>query len=115
MRRRSGVSDYLSLNAPTSNGIKFKLIEREKIVMLILHPILDRLEWQISQDTANRIVACLANLLLSALFTEFAATGHDKRLFFKDHEMLQPPAATVELELHERGTAFGKVLCTLVP
>ncbi|GMH30972.1 hypothetical protein Nepgr_032815 [Nepenthes gracilis] len=84
--------------------------------MLILHPILDRLEWQISQDTANRIVACLANTVgAAASVLRVAATGHDKRLFFKDHEMLQPPAATVELKLHERGTAFGKVLCTLVP
>ncbi|GMH30613.1 LOW QUALITY PROTEIN: hypothetical protein Nepgr_032456 [Nepenthes gracilis] len=33
----------------------------------------------------------------------------------RDHEMLQPPTATVELELHERGTVFGKVLCTLIP
>ncbi|KAM7259619.1 hypothetical protein ACFE04_015360 [Oxalis oulophora] len=44
----------------------------------------DPLEWQISQDTANGIVACLANTVGAAeSVLRVAATGHDKRLFFK--------------------------------
>ncbi|KAL1358001.1 reticulon-like protein B22 [Arachis duranensis] len=44
----------------------------------------DPLEWQISQDTANTIVACLANTVGAAeSVLRVAATGHDKRLFFK--------------------------------
>ncbi|KAG6516914.1 reticulon-like protein B23 [Zingiber officinale] len=44
----------------------------------------DPLEWQISQDTANAIVACLANTVGAAeSVLRVAATGHDKRLFFK--------------------------------
>ncbi|GAB4841868.1 Reticulon-like protein B22 [Ancistrocladus abbreviatus] len=44
----------------------------------------DPLEWQISQDTANNIVACLANTVGAAeSVLRVAATGHDKRLFFK--------------------------------
>lgn len=44
----------------------------------------DPLEWQISQDTANSIVACLANTVGAAeSVLRVAATGHDKRLFLK--------------------------------
>ncbi|XP_010913774.1 reticulon-like protein B23 [Elaeis guineensis] len=44
----------------------------------------DPLEWQISQDTANTIAACLANTIGAAeSVLRVAATGHDKRLFFK--------------------------------
>lgn len=44
----------------------------------------DPLEWQISQDTANAIVACLVNTVGAAeSVLRVAATGHDKRLFFK--------------------------------
>ncbi|GAB2293062.1 Reticulon-like protein B22 [Dionaea muscipula] len=44
----------------------------------------DPLEWQISQDTANNIVACLANTVGAAeSVLRVAATGHDKRLFLK--------------------------------
>ncbi|KAF3432328.1 hypothetical protein FNV43_RR27068 [Rhamnella rubrinervis] len=44
----------------------------------------DPLEWQISQDTANGIVACLANTVGAAeSVLRVAATGHDKRLFVK--------------------------------
>ncbi|XP_061355941.1 reticulon-like protein B22 isoform X5 [Gastrolobium bilobum] len=44
----------------------------------------DPLEWQISQDTANTIVASLANTIGAAeSVLRVAATGHDKRLFFK--------------------------------
>ncbi|KAM2653896.1 hypothetical protein EV2_025474 [Malus domestica] len=44
----------------------------------------DPLEWQISQDTANSIVAWLANTVGAAeSVLRVAATGHDKRLFFK--------------------------------
>ncbi|XP_024019318.1 reticulon-like protein B22 [Morus notabilis] len=44
----------------------------------------DPLEWQISQDTANSIVACLANTFGAAeSVLRVAATGHDKRLFLK--------------------------------
>lgn len=44
----------------------------------------DPLEWQISQETANSIFACLANTIGAAeSVLRVAATGHDKRLFFK--------------------------------
>lgn len=44
----------------------------------------DPLEWQISQDTANDICACLANTFGAAeSVIRVAATGHDKRFFFK--------------------------------
>ncbi|KAM7485331.1 hypothetical protein LguiA_001340 [Lonicera macranthoides] len=44
----------------------------------------DPLEWQISQDTANNIFACLANTIGAAeSVLRVAATGHDKRLFLK--------------------------------
>ncbi|KAK9229905.1 hypothetical protein WN944_022871 [Citrus x changshan-huyou] len=44
----------------------------------------DPLEWQISQETANSIVAWLANTVGAAeSVLRVAATGHDKRLFFK--------------------------------
>ncbi|CAI9767131.1 unnamed protein product [Fraxinus pennsylvanica] len=44
----------------------------------------DPLEWQISQDAANSIFACLANTIGAAeSVLRVAATGHDKRLFFK--------------------------------
>ncbi|PSR96245.1 Reticulon-like protein [Actinidia chinensis var. chinensis] len=44
----------------------------------------DPLEWQISQDTANSIFACLANTIGAAeSVLRVAATGHDKRLFLK--------------------------------
>ncbi|CAI0442101.1 unnamed protein product [Linum tenue] len=44
----------------------------------------DPLEWQISQDTANSIVAWFANTVGAAeSVLRVAATGHDKRLFFK--------------------------------
>ncbi|CAN4098048.1 unnamed protein product [Withania somnifera] len=44
----------------------------------------DPLEWQISQDTANRVLACLANTLGAAeSVLRVSATGHDKRLFVK--------------------------------
>ncbi|KAK4771363.1 hypothetical protein SAY87_031895 [Trapa incisa] len=44
----------------------------------------DPLEWQISQDSANSIAACLANTIGAAeSVLRVAATGHDKRLFLK--------------------------------
>lgn len=44
----------------------------------------DPLEWQISQETANSIVAWFANTVGAAeSVLRVAATGHDKRLFFK--------------------------------
>ncbi|KAL8136951.1 hypothetical protein V2J09_002952 [Rumex salicifolius] len=44
----------------------------------------DPMEWQISQDTASRIVASLANTVGAAeSVLRVAATGHDKRLFLK--------------------------------
>ncbi|KAL7599981.1 hypothetical protein Lser_V15G25405 [Lactuca serriola] len=44
----------------------------------------DPLEWQISQDTANSLFACLANTVGAAeSVLRVAATGHDKRLFLK--------------------------------
>lgn len=45
---------------------------------------MDPLEWQISQETANSIVAWFANTVGAAeSVLRVAATGHDKRLFFK--------------------------------
>lgn len=45
---------------------------------------MDPLEWQLSQDTANGIVAWLANTVGAAeSVLRVAATGHDKRLFLK--------------------------------
>ncbi|PKA59110.1 Reticulon-like protein B22 [Apostasia shenzhenica] len=44
----------------------------------------DPLEWQLSQDTANSIAACLANTIGAAeSVLRVAATGHDRRLFLK--------------------------------
>ncbi|MCD7470976.1 Reticulon-like protein B22 [Datura stramonium] len=44
----------------------------------------DPLEWQISQDTANRVLACLANTIGAAeSVLRVSAKGHDKRLFLK--------------------------------
>ncbi|KAL0443000.1 UNVERIFIED_CONTAM: Reticulon-like protein B22 [Sesamum latifolium] len=44
----------------------------------------DPLHWQISQDAANSLFACLANTLGAAeSVLRVAATGHDKRLFLK--------------------------------
>ncbi|KAF5726825.1 Reticulon family protein [Tripterygium wilfordii] len=44
----------------------------------------DPLEWQISQDAANTMVAGLANTIGAAeSVLRVAATGHDKRLFVK--------------------------------
>ncbi|KAI7750470.1 hypothetical protein M8C21_028941 [Ambrosia artemisiifolia] len=44
----------------------------------------DPLEWQISQDTANSMFACLANTVgATESVLRVAATGHDKRLFIK--------------------------------
>lgn len=44
----------------------------------------DPLEWQVSQDTANSMIAWLANTIGAAeSVLRVAATGHDKRLFVK--------------------------------
>ncbi|XP_042007224.1 reticulon-like protein B23 isoform X1 [Salvia splendens] len=44
----------------------------------------DPLHWQISQDAASSLFACLANTLGAAeSVLRVAATGHDKRLFLK--------------------------------
>ncbi|CAL9009930.1 unnamed protein product [Prunus brigantina] len=54
------------------------------LVLLLTRVPVDPLEWQISQDTANSIVAWLANTIGAAeSVLRVAATGHDKRLFFK--------------------------------
>lgn len=54
---------------------------------------MDPLEWQISQDTANSLFACLANTVgATESVLRVAATGHDKRLFLKvitDQQLLQ--------------------------
>ncbi|KAL5573184.1 hypothetical protein UlMin_022781 [Ulmus minor] len=45
----------------------------------------DPLEWQISQDAAYNIVACLANNVGAAeSVLRIAPTGHDKRLFLNN-------------------------------
>lgn len=42
------------------------------------------MEWQISLNTANCMAECLANTVGAAeSVLRVAATGHDKRLFFK--------------------------------
>ncbi|RWW30208.1 hypothetical protein GW17_00005231 [Ensete ventricosum] len=52
--------------------------------MSLLRVPVDPLEWQISQDMANTIVACLANTVGAAeSVLRVAATGHDGRLFLK--------------------------------
>ena len=44
----------------------------------------DPLEWQISQDTANGVFACLANTVGAAeSVLRVAAAGHDKKLFIR--------------------------------
>eukprot|EP00252_Welwitschia_mirabilis_P021299 TRINITY_DN5425_c0_g1_i1.p1 TRINITY_DN5425_c0_g1~~TRINITY_DN5425_c0_g1_i1.p1 ORF type:complete len:127 (+),score=16.62 TRINITY_DN5425_c0_g1_i1:237-617(+) len=44
----------------------------------------DPLEWQISQETANRIAACMANTIGAAeSVLRVAAQGQDKKLFLK--------------------------------
>lgn len=44
----------------------------------------DPLEWQISQETANKIAACMANTIGAAeSVLRVAASGHDKKLFLK--------------------------------
>uniref|UniRef100_A0A2P2KM74 Reticulon domain-containing protein n=1 Tax=Rhizophora mucronata TaxID=61149 RepID=A0A2P2KM74_RHIMU len=44
----------------------------------------DPLEWKISQDSANSIIAWFANTVGAAeSVLRVAATGHDRRLFFK--------------------------------
>ncbi|XP_028776863.1 reticulon-like protein B22 [Neltuma alba] len=44
----------------------------------------DPLEWQVTQDTANSIVAWFVNAIGAAgSVLRVAATGHDKRLFLK--------------------------------
>jgi len=54
------------------------------LILLLIRVPVDPLEWQISQDTANSIVAWLANTVGAAeSVLRVAATGHDKRLFFK--------------------------------
>ncbi|KAF6141798.1 hypothetical protein GIB67_027976 [Kingdonia uniflora] len=54
----------------------------------------DPLEWQISQDTANDVIAWLANTVGAAeSVLRVAATGHDKRLFIKYFKALVPPKA----------------------
>ncbi|CAJ2656567.1 unnamed protein product [Trifolium pratense] len=59
-------------------GLLFRQITIQYVV-----PV-DPLEWQISQDTANTIVASLANTIGAAeSVLRVAATGHDKRLFIK--------------------------------
>ncbi|KAL6285209.1 hypothetical protein ACE6H2_009599 [Prunus campanulata] len=63
------------------NGVIFVL---KYLVLLLTRVPVDPLEWQISQDTANSIVAWLANTIGAAeSVLRVAATGHDKRLFFK--------------------------------
>ncbi|KAJ8557784.1 hypothetical protein K7X08_004550 [Anisodus acutangulus] len=56
---------------------------RKKKDMNISVPV-DPLEWQISQGTANRVLACLANTVGGAeSVLRVSATGHDNRLFVK--------------------------------
>lgn len=50
----------------------------------------DPLHWQISQEAASSLFACLANTLGAAeSVLRVAATGHDKRLFLKVSPSLQ--------------------------
>ncbi|MCO5607105.1 hypothetical protein L7F22_061297 [Adiantum nelumboides] len=45
---------------------------------------IDPLEWEVSQDTANRVAACIANVVGAAeSVLRVAAKGEDKKLFLK--------------------------------
>ena len=45
---------------------------------------IDPLEWEVSQDTANRVAACIANVFGAAeSVLRIAAKGEDKKLFLK--------------------------------
>lgn len=70
------------------NSIQFKLLGFHSFQYFFnfynFRVPVDPLEWQISQDTANTIVASFANTVGAAeSVLRVAATGHDKRLFFK--------------------------------
>ncbi|KAF9612441.1 hypothetical protein IFM89_000189 [Coptis chinensis] len=66
---RSNINLYLNpVSSPLTNG----------------RVPVDPLEWQISQDAANAIIAWFANTVGAAeSVLRVAATGHDKRLFLK--------------------------------
>ena len=80
-----------SANSQSSTEILSLLIQFYRVwlrkcknLILLFRVPVDPLEWQISQDTANSIVAWLANTIGAAeSVLRVAATGHDKRLFFK--------------------------------
>lgn len=56
------------------------LLFRQMNIQVPVNP----LEWQISQETANAMFACLANTIGAAeSVLRVAATGHDKRFFIK--------------------------------
>ncbi|XP_062196473.1 reticulon-like protein B23 [Phragmites australis] len=69
-------------------GLLFLLCSLSILGLLFCHlhisvPV-DPLEWQISQEMANSIVASLANTVGAAeSVLRVAATEHDKKLFFK--------------------------------
>lgn len=45
---------------------------------------IDPLEWEVSQDTANRVAACIANVVgATESVLRVAAQGDDKKLFLK--------------------------------
>ncbi|CAJ2656568.1 unnamed protein product [Trifolium pratense] len=66
-------------------GFHFNFILQSNLQFVVNFRVpVDPLEWQISQDTANTIVASLANTIGAAeSVLRVAATGHDKRLFIK--------------------------------
>uniref|UniRef100_A0A453N5P3 Reticulon domain-containing protein n=4 Tax=Aegilops tauschii subsp. strangulata TaxID=200361 RepID=A0A453N5P3_AEGTS len=67
----------------TNSNNNFFSTETFKILENIKVPV-DPLEWQISQEMANSIVASLANTIGAAeSVLRVAATGHDKKLLFK--------------------------------
>ncbi|KAM6589843.1 hypothetical protein CsatA_012448 [Cannabis sativa] len=75
-------SSSSSALSPFLASFSAKSTSRTSFLSLLV-PV-DPLEWQISQDTANTVVACLANTVGAAeSVLRVAATGHDKRLFLK--------------------------------
>lgn len=70
----------------------------------------DPLEWQISHNTANRVLACLANTIGAAeSVLRVSATGHDKRLFVKVSTNLYCPLC---YSIHRRVISGGARILT---
>ncbi|GLJ10593.1 hypothetical protein SUGI_0131290 [Cryptomeria japonica] len=74
----NGTQNYS--NEETGNASVLGMLFRQ---MNICVPV-DPLEWQISQETANKVAACMANTVgATESVLRVAASGHDKKLFLK--------------------------------